>query len=79
MARMSAVVSTMITSMTMVIEMMAAIWKVGVPKWKGVETANQEASSIRLKLTLPNGMATNVPRNRPARIAIRLMKPGRNR
>ena len=39
MARMSAVVSVMITSITMIIETMAATWKVGIPKWNGVETA----------------------------------------
>ena len=39
-ARMSAVVSVMITSMTMVMETIAAMLNCGAPKWNGVETAN---------------------------------------
>ena len=63
-ARMSAVVSVMITSITMTIETIAAISNCGGPKWNGVDTANHWACPIRLKSTLPNGHATNVP---PAR------------
>ncbi|MCY1266441.1 hypothetical protein D9M70_148510 [compost metagenome] len=33
-ARMSAEVSTRVTRITMHMEMMAATWKVGMPKWK---------------------------------------------
>ena len=78
-ARMSAVVSVMITSITMTIETIAAISNCGGPKWNGVDTANHWACPIRLKSTLPNGHATSVPSTRPARIATRLRKPGRNR
>ena len=78
-ARMSAVVSVMITSITMTIETIAAISNCGGPKWNGVDTANHWACPIRLKSTLPNGHATSVPSTRPARIATRLKKPGRNR
>ena len=37
-------VSVMITSITMIIETIAATWKVGAPKWNGVEIANPWAS-----------------------------------
>jgi hypothetical protein len=69
----------MITSMTMVMEMMAAISNVGVSKWNGVETASQSASPTRLKSVSPSAQATSVPSASPARIAIRLKNPGRNR
>jgi hypothetical protein len=78
-ARMSAVVSVMITSITMTIETIAAISNCGGPKWNGVDTANHWARPIRLKSTLPNGHATSVLSTRRARIATRLRKPGRNR
>jgi hypothetical protein len=79
MARMSAVVSVMITSITMVMETIAAISKVGVPKWNGVETASQSASPTRLKSVSPNAQATSVPSARLAKIATRLKKPGKKR
>jgi len=69
----------MITSITMTIERIAASWKVGRPKWNGVDTATQEAWPIRLKSTMPSGHAMRVPMASPTRMAIRLKKPGRNR
>ena len=79
MASRSAVVSVMITIITMVIDRIAANSKVGKPKWNGVDTANQAASPIRLKSTMPSGQAISVPAASPTRMAIRLKKPGRNR
>ena len=79
MARMSAVVSVMITNITMNIEMIAPTSKIGQPKWKGVVSWKIEASEIRLKLVRPNGMATMVPSTRPSRMATRLRKAGRKR
>ena len=79
MARMSAVVSTMITSITMIIEMIAATANCGGPKWNGVDTANHCACPIRLKSAMPSAAATRAPTTRPARMAMRLKKPGRNR
>ena len=69
----------MITSITMIMEMIAATWNVGEPKWNGVEMANVAASPTRLKSSLPKIAATMAPRNKPARIAIRLKKPPRKR
>ena len=54
-------VSVMITSITMVMDRIAANSKVGNPKWNGVDTANQGASPIRLKLAMPSGTAISVP------------------
>ena len=71
MARMSAVVSVMITSITMNIEMIAPTAKVGRPKWNGRVSWKMLASAIRLKLVNPNGIATTVPSTRPSRIATR--------
>ena len=72
-------VSTMMTSMTMVMEMMAAMANCGGPKWNGVDTAIHGAWPMRLKSALPSATDTSAPRTRPARMAMRLRKPGRNR
>ena len=69
----------MITSITMIIEMIAATWKVGEPKWNGVEIANPWACSTWEKSSLPMSAATTPPATRPTMIAIREKKPGRNR
>jgi hypothetical protein len=63
----------------MVIETIAARPNCGAPKWNGVETANQSACPILLKSALPNAAATRAPMTRPARMAMRLKKPGRKR
>ncbi len=78
-ARMSAVVSVMITSITMNIEMEAPTAKVGSPKWKGVVSWNTAASEILPKSVTPKGIAARVPSTRPSRIATRLKKGGANR
>ena len=79
MARMSAVVSVMITSITMNIETIAPTAKVGRPKWNGSVSWTMFASAIRLKLVSPNGIATTVPSTRPSRMATRPNAPGRKR
>ena len=79
MAKMSAVVSVMITSITMNMEMIAPTSKIGSPKWNGRVSWKMLASEIRLKLVRPNGMATTVPSTRPSRIATRPKAPGRKR
>jgi hypothetical protein len=79
MARMSAVVSVMITSITMNMEMIAPTAKVGAPNSNGVVSWNSAASPSREKLVAPNGIATRVPSTSPSRIATRLKNPGRNR
>ena len=79
MAKMSAVVSVMITSITTNIEMVAPTENVGRPKWNGRVNWKMLASAIRLKSVTPNGIATIVPSTRPSRIATRLRKAGRNR
>ena len=78
-ARMSAVVSVMITSITMVIDTIAARPNCGGPKWNGVETANHCAWPILLKSAMPSAAATRAPMTSPARMAMRLKKPGRKR
>ena len=75
----SAVVSVMITSITMIMDTMAAASKVGAPKWNGVEIAKPCASDTGEKSTLPKIAATTPPASRPIRIAIREKNPGRNR
>src|SRR5699024_6291698 len=70
-ARMSAVVSVMMTRTTTTIEMMAPAENVGAPKASGVGSATIPASVMPEKSTLPNGTATTVPRTIPSRIDIR--------
>ena len=79
MARMSAVVSVMITSITMNMETIAPTAKVGRPKWNGRVSWKMLASAIREKLVNPNGIATTVPSTSPSRIATRPKAPGRKR
>jgi hypothetical protein len=67
-ARMSAVVSTMITRMTMVIDTIAPIAKIGEPKAKGVGTATTDASATPSKSVLPTISAATVPTTSPSRI-----------
>ena len=78
-ARMSAVVSVMMTSMTTTIEMIAPTANVGMPKWNGEGTWKALASLMALNWVMPKGIATTVPRTRPSRIAIREKKGGMNR
>ncbi len=77
-ARMSAVDSVMQTSMTMHIEMMAATWNCGAPKWKGVGKPTTEAFWTASKLVMPSGRAMRVPATRPRRMDICWRKPRRN-
>ena len=65
MARMSAVVSVMITSITTTMEIVAPTAKIGVPKWNGAVSWKICALEMSLKLVSPNGMATMVPSTRP--------------
>ncbi len=76
---MSPVVSVMITSATMHIEMIALIWKVGRPKWKGVLIPNQGCSAAPPKSASPNGTAATVPMTRPSRIDRRCRAGGPKR
>ena len=76
---MSPVVSVMITSATMHIEMMALTWNVGKPKWNGVLTPNQAWSETWLKSVSPNGTATRVPITSPSRMDSRAKAGGANR
>ena len=77
MASRSAVVSVMITSITMVIETIAATWKVGAPKWNGVEIANVLRLAHLGEVDLADQRGDDA-RRRPGRrrIAIREKKPG---
>ncbi len=79
MASRSAVVSVMITSITITIDTMAAASKVGAPKWNGVEIAKLWASDTWEKSILPKSAATTPPATRPIRIAMREKNPGRKR
>ena len=79
MARMSAVVSVMITSITTSIEIVAPTAKTGSPKWNGDGSWKTPASPMREKFVSPNGIATTVPSTSPSRMATRLRKGGANR
>ena len=61
-ARMSAVVSVMVTSTTISMEMIAAISNVGGPKARGVGKEISEPSPMREKSAMPTSAATPVPR-----------------
>ena len=71
-------VSVMITSITMIMETVAPMPNCGAPKWNGVEM-----EPLRLPDLAEVGQAERrrdrVPRTSPARMAMRLKKPGRNR
>ncbi len=60
-ARMSAEVSTRVTMITMHIEMIAATWKVGMPKWNGVGNATSGPSVTLEKSAMPRNTAMTVP------------------
>ncbi|MNF36465.1 hypothetical protein D3C84_173600 [compost metagenome] len=60
-ARMSAEVSTSVTMTTMHIDRIAAKWKVGMPKWKGVGKPNIGPSLTLEKSAMPRNTAINVP------------------
>ncbi len=78
-ARMSAVVSVMITSITTNIEIAAPTANVGQPKWNGSVSWKVWASVMRPRSVAPSGIATSVPSTRPSRIATRLKNAGRKR
>ncbi|CAN5600888.1 hypothetical protein BH24ACT22_BH24ACT22_22060 [soil metagenome] len=77
MARMSAVVSVMMISITSVMETIGIIEKTGSPKWKGSVMLTHPASPTRARSAIPNIAAKAVPMTRPSRMAIRLRKPPR--
>ncbi|MNF62051.1 hypothetical protein D3C84_437220 [compost metagenome] len=70
---MSAEVSTRVTMITMHIEMMAAIWKVGMPKWNGVGNAISGPSPTLEKSAMPRATAISVPMIMASRIDRREM------
>lgn len=67
---MSAVDSVIQTSITMHMEMMAAISNCGAPKWNGVGKPTTSASPSAPKSVIPAGTAIRVPTTRPSRMAI---------
>lgn len=74
-ASMSAVDSVIETTMTTIIETMAAPANCGAPKWNGVGKPTMSASPTGEKSVTPNGIAITVPITRPSRTAICLTKP----
>ena len=60
-ARMSAEVSTRVTITTMHMEMIAATWKVGMPKWNGVGKPNIGPWVTPEKSAMPRNTAITVP------------------
>lgn len=72
---MSAVDSVIETTITTHIEMIAASWNCGAPKWKGLGKPITSASATGLKSAPPKGIARSVPINRPSSTAICLTKP----
>ena len=70
---MSAVVSVSVTKITISIETMAATWKVGIPKAKGVGTATTGPSRTAEKSATPRTAATRVPATMASRIDSREM------
>ncbi len=79
MAMRSAVVSVMITRMTIVIEMIAPISNTGAPNANGVGSANADPSPTPEKSARPSGTAATVPRMMPNRMDSREIVPCRNR
>ncbi|RPK36202.1 hypothetical protein EES37_27295 [Streptomyces sp. ADI91-18] len=77
-ARMSAVDSVMQTSMTMHIEMIAATWNCGAPKWNGVGKPIRSAPRTASKFVMCSGSAMRVPATSPSRMEICWRKPRRN-
>src|SRR5215831_8636713 len=78
-ARMSPVVSVIVTSITTTIDTIAATSKIGNPKWNGVLMPRILASDTPEKSVNPNGIATTVPSTIPTSTAIRLSTGGANR
>lgn len=74
-ASMSAVDSVIDTTITTHIEMIAASWNCGAPKWNGVGKPTTSASATGPKSVTPNGIAIRVPATRPRSTAICLTKP----
>ena len=74
-ARMSAVVSVSVTRMTMSMEMIAAISKVGGPNANGVGRAKMSPSPTSEKSALPITKAKTVPTTMASRIDSREMVP----
>ncbi|GAB3256837.1 hypothetical protein GCM10027562_19340 [Arthrobacter pigmenti] len=72
-ARISAVVSVRITSITMDMEMMAAMSNTGAPKANGCGKANTGPSDTLEKSAMPNRTAIRVPRTSAIRIESREM------
>lgn len=72
---MSAVDSVMQTSITMLIETIAAISNCGAPKWNGVGKPTRSASLMAPKSVMPTGIAIRVPTISPSRMAICWRKP----
>ena len=79
MARMSAVVSVMITRITIVIEMMAPIWNVGLPKCMIGGSEKIGPSPTFEKSSLPMKAAMTVPTTMPMRIDSREIAPWNSR
>jgi hypothetical protein len=65
---MSAVVSVMITKITIVIDTIAPTWKVGLPKWNSCGSAITLASPTWEKSALPTSAANSVPTTMPMRM-----------
>lgn len=74
-ASMSAVDSVIQTSITMLIETIAAISNCGAPKWNGVGKPIASAFLMAPKSVMPTGIAMSVPMIRPSRMAICWRKP----
>ncbi|MNN04174.1 hypothetical protein D3C81_1168920 [compost metagenome] len=70
---MSAEVSTRVTMITMHIDRIAAMWKVGIPKWNGLGIATSGPSSTLLKSAMPSDQAIRVPMTMASRIDRREM------
>ena len=75
MARMSAVVSVMMISITRVMETTGINWKVGAPNSKGTVIPTHAASATLPKSAMPSTAAMMVPMTSPSRMAILLRKP----
>lgn len=74
-ASMSAVDSVIETTITTIIDRIAATWNCGAPKWNGVGKPTTSASATGPKSVTPKGIATSVPMTRPRSTAICLTKP----
>ena len=75
MASRSAVVSTITTSITKIMDRMGTSRKVGVPKKKGGVKPTAAAVPTVAKDALPNSAATTVPKTSPSSTAMRPQNP----